>query len=182
MDRHWVTIRCHGTQWAQLRPVGPRLRQQLRTCHALLAPCHRTWAHPFWYTNKSALWKNGLKTTSYWREARILVGTPTLVLGRVLTQQRKASVEHDEFQSGNMLILALSCTEGPGLELDLAHFGYKRRRESSNKSPRIKCRVIHTTKKYQRKIELAYPLSLNISNNCPFKQPPAAQPFLQNIR
>lgn len=182
MDRHWVTIRCHGTQWAQLRPVGPRLRQQLRTCHALLAPCHRTWAHPFWYTNKSALWKNGLKTTSYWREARILVGTPTLVLGRVSTQQRKASVEHDEFQSGNMLILALTCTEGPGLELDLAHSGYQRRRESSNKSPRIKCRVIHTAKKYQRKIELAYPLSLNISNNRPFKQPPAAQPFLQNIR
>ena len=77
-------------------------------------------------------------------------------------------MEHDEFQSGNMLILALSCTEGPGLELDLAHSGYQRRTESSNKSPRIKCRVIHTTKKYQRKIELAYPLSLNISNKrCP---------------
>ena len=151
MDRHWVTIRCHGTQWAQLRPVGPRLRQQLRTCHALLAPCHHTWAHPFWYTNKSALWKNGLKTTSYCREARILVGTPTLVLGRVSTQQRKASVEHDEFQCGNMLILALSCTEGPGLELDLAHSGCQRRRESSNKSPRIKCRVIHSAKKIPAK-------------------------------
>ena len=151
MDRHWVTIRCHGTQWAQLRPVGPRLRQQLRTCHALLAPCHHTWAHPFWYTNKSALWKNGLKTTIYCKEARILVGTPTLVLGLVSTQQRKASVEHDEFQSGNMLILALSCTEGPGLELDLAHSGYQRRKESSNKSPRIKRRVIHTAKKIPAK-------------------------------
>lgn len=149
MDRHWVTIRCHGTQWAQLRPGGPRLRRQLRTCHALLAPSHRTWAHPFWHTNKSALWKNGLKTTSYRREARILVGTLgtlTLVLGRVSMQQRKASVEHDEFQSGNMLLLVLSCTEGPGLELDLAHSGYQRRRESSNKSPRIKYRVIHTAK------------------------------------
>jgi len=106
--------------------------------------------------------KNGLKTTSYRREARILVGTLTLVLGRVSTQQRQASVEHDEFQSGNILLLALSCTEGPGLELDLAHSGYQRRRESSNKSPKIKCRVIHTAKKIPAKDRIG--LSLKSKN------------------